>query len=248
MENREHKECLGFVDYMAGEMSDVERKRFERHLETCAECREDVSEWRLVWDRLSDEAPLHPLPSDLKMEVMDVIFAQEDVSPLSPRKRGRLQRPFRGLALAVALAVAFAAGFGWQNLTPPSRPAAYQAMQNPSDIEQLYHLDRSSSVEDYKAGKAAYGIACILRTEGERRLVVYTFGAAPTEGDGVYQVWLLKDGKRQSAGIFTVGESGVGLLTIPWTDESPVFDQVGVTLEPDRHSASPRGPRLFQSV
>ncbi|WP_123040622.1 anti-sigma factor [Cohnella candidum] len=261
MENRDMTtNCQGLADYMAGEMSDVERKRFERHLDTCAACREDAAEWRLVWDRLSEDAPELELPADLKAEVMDSIFGQTEsdnpaerqtqtVTPDTVRSRKPIANVYRRVILAAVIAAAFFAGFAGRGLLPSgSEQAAVPAMAAPSQIEKLVRLSPEEEVRSYAAGKNAYGVACMIKSAGETRLVVYVFGTPKTEGEQAYHVWLLKDGTRRSAGTFTVGSSGIGLLTVPWKDDFPSFDHVGVTLEPDAGTTSPQGPKMFGSA
>lgn len=255
MENRERTLCQGFVDYMTEEMSEVERKRFEHHLETCASCREDAAEWRQAWDRLSDEAPSLEPPADLKTQVMDSIFGIEETeyesvpSPERTPAAGRSRSTFRRLITGAAIAIAFVAGFGLRGLAESFGPAASEAVATPSSIERLVSLRPvEGNAAAAGSGRSPYGIACVVGSEDERRLVVYVFGSPRTEGDKVYQVWLTRDGSRSSAGTFTVDETGIGVLTVPWSDLSPGFDTVGVTLEPDRHSTEPRGVRMFRSA
>ena len=69
------------------------------------------------------------------------------------------------------------------------------------------------------------------------------FGAAETQGDEAYQVWLIKDGQRSSAGTFRVSDTsrGIGLLAMPIQGGKLDFDAIGITLEPDEHGSQPRG-------
>ncbi|WP_276351376.1 anti-sigma factor [Cohnella caldifontis] len=257
MENRDTALCQGLADYMTGEMSDVERKRFERHLDTCAACREDAAEWRLVWDRLAEEAPQLELPADLKEEVLGAVFGsgQSRSGDSASPARAFSTVPSRGtawrrLAVIMAVVAAFAAGFVLRGplssslMTAPA-PAASASV---SEIERIYRLTPASEASPYLSRSGAYGVACLMNNGGERSLAVYVFGTAKTEGDQVYHVWLLRDGKRDSAGTFKVGSSGVGLLTVPWTDRRQGFDQVGITLEQNGNTTSPQGPKIFGSA
>ncbi|MBW5448145.1 hypothetical protein GE107_18975 [Cohnella sp. CFH 77786] len=255
MEKRETTTaCEGLADYMTGEMSDVERKRFERHLDTCAACREDAAEWRYVWDRLAEEAPEADLPSDLKAEVLDAAFGRVDAPdakadefsgpPAAVRKRN--VKVLRRLAIAAALGVMFIAGFAGRGLLATTQDRTEAAMASPSQIEKIVRLAPEAAVQS--SSRNAYGVACMLKSEGETRLVVYVFGTPKTVGNEAYHVWLLKDGVRSSAGTFTVDASGIGLLTVPWPDDAQPFDQIGVTLEPSANTTAPQGPKMFGSA
>lgn len=259
MSNRESAACQGFVEYMAGEMSDVERKRFERHLTSCAACREDAAEWNEVWHRLSEEAPLIDPPADLRDEALGAAFAG-----MPPERRadvaeeGRSVRHvtagighpvLRRYLFAAVLIAVFCAGFGLRALLPVNEgPDRQAAASSPSQIERVLRLAPVADAWPGDVDKQAYGVACLIRSAGEQHLVVYVFGTPGTAGSEAYHVWLLKDGKRSSAGTFTVGESGIGLLSVPWPEASPAFDQVGITLEPNPDTAEPMGPKLFGSA
>lgn len=98
------------------------------------------------------------------------------------------------------------------------------------------------------AGKSS-GVACIVDNGQSKQFVVYLFGAATTSGSEAYQVWLIKDGVRKSAGTFRVGQSdrGVGLLAMPIESAKLDFDSIGITLEPDDTGDQPRGSRVYGS-
>lgn len=262
MVKRDPSACNQLVDYMAGEMTDVERRRFERHLTTCAACREDAAEWNDVWHRLSEEAPLVEPPADLRDEVLGAAFAglpldrRSDTAEAGNRRRrgasenGRRPKTLlrRYLFAAVFVAV-FCAGFGLRAWLPVHELPMRQAdASSPSQIERVLRLAPVAEAWPDEAGKQAYGVACLIRSGGEQHLVVYVFGTPGTEGSEAYRVWLLQDGTRSSAGAFTVGESGIGLLTVPWPEPSPAFDQIGITLEPNAESSEPTGPKMFGSV
>jgi hypothetical protein len=251
MENRDKALCDGFVDYMTGEAPEVDRKRFERHLATCTACREDASEWRFVWEQLAEDATAMEPPADLKAEVMDAVFADppfEAKRQVTDRSRSRIRKTVRWMAFCAAAVLVFLAGSWWQQSESATRQAAGQIGVQPSQIEKLYPLEAVTESGKFKPGGHAYGVACFIRSNGDQQLVVYVFGSPKTVGSEAYQVWLTKDGNRRSAGTFTVGSSGIGLLTLPWEEKALVFDSVGVTLEPDAGSMEPRGPKVFGSA
>lgn len=250
MEKSAMASCEHFVEYMTGEMSDVERKRFERHMEVCAVCLENAAEWRLVWDRLSEQASLEEPPPELKQTVMAAIFQQERADTHQTREpdSGRPRNGWRKFAIAAAIAAAFMAGFAARTLIPSDGPSSAQIEAAPAHIEKLYQLFPVSEAGEGTGGTNAYGFACVLDTGGEQRLVVYVFGVAKTEGREAYHAWLLTEGERSRAGTFTVNGSGIGLLSVPWTESAPMFDQVGITLEPEADMSSPTGSIVFSSV
>jgi anti-sigma factor RsiW len=70
--------CDGLIDYIAGEGTNIERKRFERHLASCSACKEEAVQLREAWDSLPDQAELLELPADLKDQVFRPLFIEED--------------------------------------------------------------------------------------------------------------------------------------------------------------------------
>lgn len=117
-ENERTVVCVAFVNYMTGKLTEVERKRYERHLTTCAQCREDAAEWSRVWHRLSEEVPLLSPPSDTQRDMRDAVIGKtasfSKLAASQPLQRPAERRFFyslRWFLMAIALAVAFWAGF-----------------------------------------------------------------------------------------------------------------------------------------
>lgn len=236
--------CEGLIDYVVGLGSDVERKRFERHLGSCGKCREEAASWRDVWERLSDDIELVDPPADLKAEVMGALLREpERPAPApNPGKKRTLWRAAAVAACALLLAAAFLAG----RLTGETETRAASAAAT-TTIDSLFRLTAQQESGLFADRGHAYGVACFVRSGTDERLVVYLFDTPATKGSEAYQVWLWQGGRRTSAGTFTVGDAGIGILTLPVKDGYETVDAVGVTLEPDAHSAAPRGPKAFGS-
>ena len=63
----------------------------------------------------------------------------------------------------------------------------------------------------------------------------------PLPPDRVYQVWLVKDGRRYNGGYFTVDSSGYGqTLIFPYASIAE-FEGIGITIEPIGGSSGPTG-------
>ncbi|MCH8062468.1 MAG: anti-sigma factor [Chloroflexi bacterium] len=63
----------------------------------------------------------------------------------------------------------------------------------------------------------------------------------PLPPDMVYQVWLVKDGRRYNGGYFTVDSSGYGqTLIFPYASIAE-FEGIGITIEPIGGSSGPTG-------
>lgn len=249
MNNREFSICEGLYEYLMGEGTDMQRKRFERHLTACSACKDEAATWKEVWDQLADDVELIEPPEDLKDAVLLPLFEKEDSFP-EPMRRVKTSSYINYLKIgagAAMLATAFLSGWLIRDGQIQFGNKQEEAIQIPANIETLVHLTAQGENGKFKEGTRAYGIACLVRSGGAEQLVVYVFGSPQTQDGETYQVWLLNKGDRTSAGTFTVGSSGIGIMTLPLTDGIPTFDSVGVTLEPDNHSTWPRGPKMFGS-
>lgn len=240
--------CDWCLDYYSGSCADQERIAFERHLPDCPDCQAEIGELRDVWEALPLTMEPMEVPADLKQQVMDALptadAEQRERKPMRKRLSGR--RRMRGIVAAVLLL--FVAGTIWN----------YQLYSEYSDTSVIplekalsvsaAQIDQIISLKPQLDGRAdAYGIACIVDNGSTKQFVVYVFGAEPTTGDSVYQVWLNDGDNRQSAGTFRVGERGIGLLAMPISAEPPAIDSIGITLEQDAMGASPRGVTVFAS-
>jgi hypothetical protein len=249
MNNRETSNCDSLYEYLTGEGTDMQRKRFERHLETCSACKEEAAIWKEVWDHLADDVELIEPPADLKDAVLLPLFEKED-SFSQPRikVRSSMYKSYLKIGAGAALlAAVFLAGWLLRDGQLQFDNKQEASVQLPANIETLFHLTAQRENGKFEDSPRAYGVACLVRSDGAEQLVVYVFGSPQTQDREAYQVWLLNNGERTSAGTFTVGSSGIGIMTLPLRDGIPTIDSVGVTLEPDSHSSAPRGPKMFGS-
>jgi anti-sigma-K factor RskA len=60
-----------------------------------------------------------------------------------------------------------------------------------------------------------------------------------------YQLWLIKDGKRTSGGVFSVSQAGYGALAISSPQPLKEFAAFGITIEPAGGSPGPTGDKVM---
>ncbi|MFC4809296.1 anti-sigma factor domain-containing protein [Paenibacillus sp. GCM10023250] len=253
-------ECEDCFSYVAGLCSDEERRAFERHLPGCDACRQELEDLNLVWEALPAAMDMMEPPASLKQEVMDAVRGAAgarrgpEIRPERPAAADRRprsawsRRPMAALLAAAAAAIVL--------LSVWNVELRREQAQDPLPIEQALNVS-ASNIEQLVALKPASpdagnssGVACVIDNGQSRQFVVYVFGAPPTEGEEAYQVWLVKDGQRSSAGTFRIGRDsrGIGLLAMPIHGKSLDFDAIGITLEPDDRGSQPRGQKLYGSV
>ena len=60
-----------------------------------------------------------------------------------------------------------------------------------------------------------------------------------------YQLWLMKNGKRTSGGLFYVGQGGYGILAVQSPGSLLNFSSFGITIEPAGGSPGPTGAKVL---
>jgi len=76
--------------------------------------------------------------------------------------------------------------------------------------------------------------------------VLYAKAFPALPADKAYQLWLLRDGKRSSAGLFKVDPNGAGLLIFPISQPLDTLQAMGITTEPVRGSPGPTGKAVVR--
>jgi len=216
--------------------------RVERHLSTCPACRVDVAALADTLGALALAAPVETPSPDLRVRVLRTI----------DQSRGTLRRPARplhipmwSLGLAVAAVIMAIGLITYRESPSPHFRAIQQAV---ADAKR--QGARVMALEGTKDAPKARGEMYVVGSSGgQSRVVVAVEGLAEPSGEGVYCLWLIKNGKRSVGGWVTVDSSGKGGLVF---DTAEAFDTIGVTLEPDAdyHSGPggqlvPRGPKVL---
>jgi anti-sigma-K factor RskA len=93
------------------------------------------------------------------------------------------------------------------------------------------------------AGSWAQGVVYAPTGSQIGLLCVYDMPALPE--DQTYQVWLIKDGQRESGGLFRVSQDGFGVLMLRPTRPLREYSAVGITVEPAGGSPGPTSPRVL---
>ncbi len=214
---------------------------FEAHMETCAQCRDEVAYLRLAADALPNSPIQLTPPAELKGRVMAIVNseaqllkaagarADEPEGQPGPRKKRVLAvlrpgwwsvRP--GLALAGTVLV-LALGAGGALL-------GESALRTPTTERQF----------TAQVGQAKL----IVRKSGHSTLVA-THLPQPRTGH-VYQVWLKHDGEkdaRPTNALFSSRGDGTASVDVPGSLKH--VDEVLVTSEPEGGSPRPTSPPVI---
>jgi anti-sigma-K factor RskA len=76
--------------------------------------------------------------------------------------------------------------------------------------------------------------------------MLYAKAFPPLAPNQVYQLWLTTNGQRTSGGLFTVDQSGTGVLIFPIAGPLDSLDSMGITPEPAGGSPGPTSPPVVR--
>ncbi|MFZ5816288.1 MAG: anti-sigma factor domain-containing protein [Bacillota bacterium] len=215
------------------QLSGAELASFQEHLAHCAACRLKLAEVEESVDLLAYAAPQVAPPPDLKQRVVRGVAAE------AARRRPAWRRFAAPVAAAAAvLALALGTYSTVKLRSVQDRLAAYESMAP---------VQRSVALTGTEQAPAAAGRVVISREGDGTRVELQASGLPQLEPGQAYQLWLIKDGKRTSGGVFVIDATGKGGL-VTWLPGSVEFDALGVTREPDAYGLQPRGTKVLGST
>ena len=191
--------------YVLGELTDAETRELERHLESCATCREHLDD--VLYAHGTLKTAVGGPPPELKEWVLARVRAEARQSPTAGWK---VWLP----AAAAVLLVATVLGFGLLRMV--SGPPDGLALTATSAAPQAGGELRGEQVgENFKVELEAWGLP------------------EPREGE-YYEMWYARDGgERISCGTFQAQKDGHTTVNMSAPASAVAYPQVEVTLEPD---------------
>jgi anti-sigma-K factor RskA len=203
--------------YVLGAMPAGERERFEAHLQTCAECREEVDELRPAAGALPMASPPVMPPRALKDRVMAEVEREAALLAQAGPAADRPERRRRG-------------GWGWLRgwrLVPAAAALVV------AGVLAVSLVGGGTKTYEFQGASAELEV-----TDDGATIVAHDL-PAPPEGK-VYEVWLMPKGSKTPEPtdvLFTPTSDGAATAAIPG-DVSDV-GQVLVTAEPMGGSDTP---------
>jgi hypothetical protein len=225
-DHERHRDEVGA--YLLDALPEPERQAFERHLQDCAACREEVERLRPAADALPRSVePLAP-PPRLKASLMEAVRAEAATAPVPRRTRPSLRERLGGigslrptLAWASAsflLAVGLLTGYG---------------------VSELLSGDATRTVAASADRARAPGAAGTLSMagDGEDGAILRVQGLRDPGRGRVFQAWIERDGVVVPEPTFEVGPGGSGAVAVP--EDMRGARAVMVTREPRGGSRKP---------
>lgn len=210
--------------YAVDALDDLERARFEAHLDICHDCRVEVAGLREAATTLTDATAVAP-PAELRDRVLAGIATVRPLPPLvtahvASRAPGRASRRRWFPVLAVAAALALIAGLGavWQpwDSEPARTLTAAERVIGAPDVERV-----SLTIDGARA--------TVHRSKARGQAVLVAKGMPPAPDDKVYELWLQDDtGHLEPAGLMPEGANHTVLLE----GDASESTGVGITVEP----------------
>ncbi|GAB3267559.1 anti-sigma factor [Kineosporia babensis] len=221
--------------YALNALDEVERRRFERHLDDCPACTVEVREFAEAAASLAERVA-EPAPGALRERVMaDVARTRQVPSRPARSVRGPSWRRALTGAAAVLLVTAGAAlgTVAWQQ-----HQAAEQAQELADGMARVLTSPERVEARHTVAGG---GTATMVMAEGDAVLSAAGIPAAP-HGHG-YQMWVIAaDGSMQSGGMLKLADGdGSAFMTGVSPDVS-----LALTIEPEGGSDQPTTEPLVQ--
>ena len=225
--------------YALDALDDAERERFERHLQRCPACAEDVRRMTSTATAMAMAVAAEP-PPGLRERVLAAAAATPQLPPLSSaaarRRRGRhVTRSawFPRLALGVAaVGVAAAVALAVVTVSTQDRLNTVQA-QNQALAGVLAAPDAQIATARSSTG----GTATVVLSYAQQKMIFTSSGLPRLPNAKVYELWLLSTGSARPAGLLPQPTDGktAPVLAAGLTSA----DKVGVTVEPAGGTSSP---------
>jgi anti-sigma-K factor RskA len=236
--SRKHDLHLLTGTYAADALTGPELALFEKHLQRCTSCAEEVKALRVTAARLGMATAIAP-PPGMRQQVLAAVGLTRQLPPSDRRLRvlgamprgTRLRRPLSAIAItAMAAAIVILAV-----LQAGTRHQLQQAQAgNRAVAAVLAAPDARIQASHTSLG----GIVTAVISARHREAVITAAGMPAPAGSKVYQLWVISASGARSAGLLPSSTAG--------SATSPVLaagvhagDRLGITIEPAGGTTAP---------
>lgn len=186
--------------YAVDALDDLERARFERHLEDCVTCRDEVDSLREAASLMAITEQQGP-PASLRDSVLQGIASVRPLPPattppVAPADAARPRRRRVAALVAAAAALIAVGGVGATVWHPWTDDATSQSPQLSASERILAADDAEQITQEFPGG----GTATIVRSHSLNGAVMLADGLAEAPHGHFYEVWFDHDGVMVPAG------------------------------------------------
>jgi anti-sigma-K factor RskA len=218
--------------YVLDALSEPERDSFERHLQHCPLCEDEVRGLREAAARLGLAKTLDPPPA-LRPRVLAAAYRTRQLPPAAAERLGldrrRARVPRLAGALAAACLVIVVALGATQALT------RHQSGGAPAANAAISRVVTAPDARTETMRTSVGGTVTVVVSAGQRAAVVSVTGMRSLPSADTYQLWVIGPDGARSAGLLSgTGRSGPVLAP----DVVP-GDRIGITVEPAAGTSTP---------
>ena len=217
-------------------LDEAEVALVSEHLKRCQECREELRAYQAVVDQLPLAVPQADPSPQIKGALLERV-GKDLIHEPQPSAWERLISGFRsaspawGLASLTVVVILLVSNVAlWRQVD--------QLRSNPA-VTAL----RVVNLDGTQFSPGASGLI-IMSKNGEYGTLVVDHMLALSP-DQQYQLWLIKDGKRTSGGVFSVSAEGYASLVVSSPLPLDDYSAYGVTIEPQGGSPGPTGEKVL---
>jgi len=260
--------CLQVQDmlpaYALGALDAAERDAVESHVASCSTCIPLARDYLQAVASLSHAAQEVNPPAHLRARILQQVAVTPQLAPIAdlpaPRQpqAPRLGRPWSlslwaaTAAACISLVVAAALLSAVSDLRSQVKALRDDNQRVADMLDQQRELSYTLAIpgmetmvlKSVQTTSTARGMMMVNKDRTWGVLVSQGLKQQPAMG---YQVWLIRDGQRVSGGVFTVDESGYGMLSLKFPQPLTQFTAIGVTIEPISGSPGPTGAQVFSA-
>lgn len=223
--------------YAFGATDAEETRQVAEHVRRCRECRALLASYRALSDDMLYVAPGMPAPAGAG-EGLQRRLAGGARLPAAVNRRGQV-----GARLAWSLAALALLAFVLTNVYWFSRMGRLEE-QVAAQVAQLSGISTTPTTVLY-ADEDQPGRGVLYAASGNRLMLLCVYDMPELPEGRAYQVWLIRDGERDSGGLFRVSPKGYGLLLLDLARPLTEYEAVGITVEPAGGSPGPTSPRVI---
>lgn len=225
-------------EYLLGDLPAETDRQISQHLDECEDCRQALKDLNDASVALALQSPQVTPPEDLKSRILNSVTVDNPrVIPLRPRSA--ISRFWRPLTIAATLALILLGGYAWtlrHEINDLQRQLA--ETRDVTDILRapgMQFLDLAGVAPN----ESSFGKVVIDADRGTAAVYMYRLPEAPEGME--YQLWVTREGKPTSVGMFTVGEDGMAMLTLNDLLDEGTMPTFLVTIEPEGGQPLPTG-------
>lgn len=234
MNRQRHEFHLLTGAYAADALTGAELAEFEKHLDKCPACAEEVRGLRETTARLAMATAIAP-PPGMREQVLAAASRTRQLPP-SSRKRPApgvprvLRRPVTAIAAtAAAAAIVVLAVF--------QAGTEHQLQQAQADNRAVAAVLSAPDARIETSAAAVGGTVTAVISSHDLAAVITAAGMPVPSGSKVYQLWVIGPSGARSAGLLPARGSGAAGPVL--ADDVQPGDHLGVTIEPAGGSARP---------